>query len=34
MRGRKDEFQLYDKFICYKEGPEVGFTPRSAAVAA
>ena len=35
LRRRKDEFQLYDRFICLKDGPEVGFVPRgSAAVAA
>jgi cytochrome P450 len=33
LRERKDEFQLFDRFICYKEGPEVGFTPRSAVAA-
>lgn len=29
LRERKEEFQLVDRFICYKQGPEVGFTPRS-----
>jgi cytochrome P450 len=29
LRGREDEFQLVDRFICYKEGPEVGFTARA-----
>lgn len=32
-RQRKDEFQLVDRFICYKEGPEVGFTSRGAIAA-
>jgi cytochrome P450 len=33
LRERKDEFQVYDHFICYKEGPEVEFTPRMAVTA-
>ena len=33
LRERRDEFQIYDHFICYKEGPEVQFTPRGAVAA-
>lgn len=33
LRPKKDEFQLYDHFICHKEGPELGFTPRTAVAA-